>query len=150
MVLGSQQIGMNGCLFCSIVKKDIPAEVIFKNDGAMAFLDIHPMALGHTLVIPKRHGGTILDLSLGDFTSVFEAVREVEQMIIKFIKPDGFTLGVNQGKVSGQEIDHFHFHVVPRFNNDGGGSFQAVVRNAPKESIKEIADKLKKNNGKSS
>ena len=64
-------------------------------------------------------------------------------MALKSLKPDGFTLGINQGKVSGQEVDHLHVHIAPRFLGDGGGSFQKVVNNKPKESIKEIAEKLK-------
>lgn len=134
---------MNVCLFCSIAKKEIPAEVIYENAEAMVFLDIHPMAPGHALVIPKRHAETILDLAENDFVSIFKAIGEVERMVIKSLKPDGFTLGINQGKVSGQEVDHLHIHVVPRFFDDGGKSFQTIVRNTSKESIKEIAKKLK-------
>jgi len=134
---------MNACLFCSIAKKEISAEVIYESDGALAFLDIHPMAPGHALVIPKQHVDTILDLPENDFISIFKAMREVEKMVIKSLKPDGFTLGINQGKVSGQEVDHLHIHIAPRFFGDRGKSFQAIVRNTPKESIKEIAKKLK-------
>ncbi len=134
---------MNSCLFCLVAKKEIPAEVVYENTGALAFLDIYPMAPGHTLVIPKRHVDTILDLPEDDFVSVFRAAREVEKMVIKSLKPDGFTLGINQGKVSGQEVDHLHIHIAPRFFGDGGKSFQTIVSNIPKESIKEIAKKLK-------
>ena len=134
---------MSGCLFCAIVKKEIPAEVIYENEGALGFLDINPMSPGHTLVIPKGHASSVLDLPEEDFAYILKAIREVERMALKSLKPDGFTLGINQGKVSGQEVDHLHVHIAPRFLVDGGGSFQKVVNNKPKESIKEIAEKLK-------
>ncbi|MBI4085985.1 MAG: HIT family protein [Candidatus Liptonbacteria bacterium] len=132
------------CLFCKIGNKEIPSEIIYEDDGAFAILDIHPIALGHSMVMPKKHAETILDLGEGELAPLFSAVRNVTKLLQKVLAPDGFTIGINQGKASGQTIEHFHIHIIPRFQNDGGGSIHSVVDNQPKETIREIAERIKK------
>ncbi len=135
------------CLFCSIAKKEVPAEVIYEDAEILAFLDVNPMAPGHTLVIPQKHVETILELPDSGLAPILRAVSSVERLILKTLHPQGFTLGVNQGKVSGQEVSHLHIHVVPRFEGDRGSSFQSLVRNIPKESIQVVASKIKLKSG---
>ena len=106
-------------------------------------LDIHPISPGHTMVIPKIHAETILDLPEEKIGAVFSAVKKVTEMLNKALAPDGFTLGINHGRVSGQAVMHLHIHIIPRWENDGGGSVHSVVDNPPKESIKDIADKIR-------
>lgn len=130
------------CLFCRIVKKEIPSEVIYEDDDVLGFLDIHPLAPGHTVVIPKHHVNNILDLADNMIEPVFESVKKITKILNETLSPQGFTIGINHGKVSGQAIDHLHVHIVPRFSGDGGGSFHSVVHNPPKESIKEIKEKI--------
>ena len=131
---------MVGCLFCKIVKKEIPVEVIYDNDFVLAILDINPCASGHTMVLPKVHVETILDLP--EVGSVFEAVKKVTGRLKKVFNPDGFTIGINQGRAAGQAIDHLHIHIIPRYKNDGGVSLHGVVDNPPKESLSSIKDKI--------
>jgi histidine triad (HIT) family protein len=131
------------CLFCKIAKKEIPAEIVYENDKTLAILDINPHSPGHTMVLSKFHSLTILDLPEEEVGPLFSAVKKVTEMIQKALKPEGFTIGINHGKISGQVIDHLHIHVIPRFKNDGGGSVHSVVNNPPKESLKEIANKIK-------
>ena len=131
------------CLFCSIIKKDILAEIIYEDPETLAFLDIHPRAPGHAMVIHKIHSESILDLSDRNVEPLFLSVKKVTAIISRALRPDGFTIGVNHGKVSGQAIDHLHIHIIPRFINDGGKSLHSVVDNAPKESLQEIAEKIK-------
>ncbi len=135
------------CLFCSIAEKRVPASVVYEDEDTLAFLDVNPMAPGHTLIIPKSHAETILDLEEDKLGLLIEAVASVEKLIFESLKPSGFTWGVNQGKISGQEVPHLHIHLVPRFPGDGGSSFQGLVKNIPKESIKEIAAKINPKNG---
>lgn len=130
------------CLFCSIAKKEIPAKVVYEDDSTMAFLDIHPRAIGHTVVIPKAHAETTLDLPIDDYQPLFTALVASERKILKALAPDGFTIGINQKKAAGQEIDHLHIHVIPRFLDDGGGSVQSVISSMPEESLEEIAKKI--------
>ena len=130
------------CLFCAIAAKEIASEVIYEDEKNLAFLDIHPRSPGHIMVIPKKHAEDIMGLSKSDLAPLFLAVQKVTAKIKDRLKPDGFTIGINQGKASGQAVDHIHVHIIPRFSDDEGGSIHSVVDNPPKESIKEIARKI--------
>ena len=130
------------CLFCSIVKKEIPAEIIYEDGKSLAFLDIRPRAPGHTIVIPKSHAQNLLELGEQDVGPLFGAVKAVQMRILEVLRPEGFTVGVNQGRAAGQEVDHLHVHILPRFSRDGGRAVQGLVNNPPKESLKEMAEKL--------
>ena len=131
------------CLFCKIAGKKISALVVYENDNTLAFLDIHPRAPGHVLVIPKYHAGKLTNLPDSEVGPLFAAVKTVAQMLDGALTPDGLTIGINQGEASGQEVDHLHIHLLPRFLSDGGGSFQSIVHNVPEETIEEIAKKIK-------
>ncbi len=133
---------MADCFFCKIINKEAPAEIVYEDDNAVAFLDIHPKAPGHTMVIPKIHAEDILGLPEEKIGGLFRAVKRVTELLEKALEPDGFTIGINHGKVSGQTIEHLHVHIMPRWHNDGGGSVHDVVNNPLKESLKEIKDKI--------
>lgn len=134
---------MNGCLFCKIVKREIGAEIIFENEIAIAFLDILPRAPGHTMVVPKHHAQDILELPDELVGPFFQTIKKVIAQIDRALSPDGFTLGINHGKASGQEVQHLHFHIIPRWHGDGGGPIQRVVENQSKEDLKTIAQKIR-------
>lgn len=133
---------MDDCLFCKIVAKKIPAAIVYEDDHVLAFLDIMPRTTGHTMVIPKVHAPNILELPDAEVGPLFGAVKHVAGMLSKALKPDGITIGMNQGRASGQEVDHLHVHLMPRWHGDGGGSIQSVVNNKPKESVEEIRKKI--------
>ncbi|MCL4406257.1 MAG: HIT family protein [Patescibacteria group bacterium] len=130
------------CLFCKIGSGEIPSEIIYEDDYVTAFLDAHPLTEGHTLIIPKKHAENILDLPDEDVCPVFGAVKKVTGILQKALDPRGFTIGINHGKISGQSIDHLHIHVIPRFENDGGGSLHSVVHCPPAESLAETKNKI--------
>lgn len=130
------------CLFCSMVNKEVLAWVIYEDERTLAFLDIHPRAPGHTMIIPKSHVASLLDLEDRDVGPLFGAVKAVEMRILEVLHPEGFTVGVNQGRAAGQEVDHLHVHILPRFFRDGGSAVQGLVNNPPRESLKEMAEKL--------
>ncbi len=131
------------CLFCRIGRREIEAEVIYEDESSMAILDIHPRVPGHTMVIPKAHRKTILDVPEEEFKPLFTAVKKTTSMLLKALKPDGFTIGINHGNASGQEVDHIHIHIIPRYLNDKGMSIQSVVDNKSAETIQEIGTRLK-------
>ncbi|OGY61820.1 MAG: hypothetical protein A3F99_02110 [Candidatus Colwellbacteria bacterium RIFCSPLOWO2_12_FULL_43_11] len=135
---------MADCLFCKIGKHEIPSDVIYEDAEVLGFLDIHPISLGHTVLIPKVHAENIIDLYEEDVESLFLAVKKVTEMLEKALTPQGFTIGINHGKVSGQAIDHLHVHVIPRFLGDGGGSLHMVVKNPPQEPVKETKERILK------
>ena len=130
------------CLFCKIGNKEIPAEIVYEDAKTLAFLDIHPISLGHTVVISKAHVENIIDLPEEGVGFLFLAVKKVTGMLEKALMPQGFTIGINHGRVSGQAIDHLHTHVIPRFTGDGGGSLHTVVNNPPQEPVKETKERI--------
>jgi histidine triad (HIT) family protein len=134
---------MTDCIFCKIIDQEIEAKIIYENENALAFLDINPHAPGHTVIIPKKHYANILEAEDSDLSYLFLVVKKVAALLQKSLKAEGFTIGINHGKIAGQAIGHLHIHLIPRFNGDGGGSIHSVVLNKPKESIDEIYKKIK-------
>ena len=143
------------CTFCKIVKKEIPAEIVYEDDATIAFLDIHPRAPGHVMVIPKAHAANLLELAAPLVGPLFVAVKKVTAAIAASFCPEGFapleaepltgfTIGINHGRISGQAVDHLHVHIMPRFAEDGGGSVHSVVDNPPTEKLAAIAEKIRK------
>lgn len=135
---------MDECLFCRIARKELSAAIVYEDDASVAFLDIHPRAPGHAMIVPRVHAATLTDLSDGALGGVFLSVKEVTAAIARALAPDGFTIGINHGQVSGQTIAHLHIHVIPRWYGDGGESLHSVVNNPPKESIEAIAERIRK------
>ena len=131
---------MSECLFCKIIKKEIPASIFYEDESNIAFLDVDPHALGHTMVISKTHSKNILDLEDSRLCSLFGAVKKVVKMLDVSLVPEGFTIGINQGEAAGQVIEHLHVHVMPRHKNDNGGSIQSIVSSKQGENIEEIKD----------
>ncbi len=134
---------MEDCVFCKVARHELPAEVVAEDDKALGFLDIHPQAPGHTMVIPKVHAQKLADLPAEEVEPLFKMVRDLARELEHALKADGMTIGINQGEVSGQTVPHLHIHIFPRFKNDGGKSVHSVVNNPPKESLKEIGDKIR-------
>lgn len=133
------------CLFCKIISKEIEAYIVYENADAVAMLDVHPRALGHTMVLPKEHAPTLLDLAADRVGPVFQAAQTVARKLKRVLECDGLTIGINQGRASGQMVDHLHIHVIPRWHGDGGGSIHAVVNNPSRESLDVIARRLNTN-----
>lgn len=132
------------CLFCKIIAKEIPAEIVYEDADAVAFLDIHPRAPGHTTVIPRGHAANLLELSDEVVGPFFAAVKKVAAQLARALAPHGFTIGINHGAVSGQAVEHLHVHIMPRYEGDKGGSVHTVVENKPAEDLKTMAEKIRK------
>jgi histidine triad (HIT) family protein len=130
------------CLFCDIIEKKKEANIVYEDDAAVAFLDIFARTEGHTLVVPKKHAETMLELSEGEQGPFWIAVRRTAELLKEKLSPQGFTIGVNHGKVSGQEIEHLHVHIMPRYEGDSGGSIQSVVNNPGVETVEEVYKKI--------
>jgi len=106
------------CIFCKIVSNEIPSQKIFEDETTFAFLDINPVSKGHALVIPKKHYETLVDVPEEELKQLIVSVKKVAQAILKATKASGFNILQNNGKVAEQLVNHIHFHVVPRFEND--------------------------------
>lgn len=130
------------CLFCKIAAKKIPAQVVYEDEHTLAFFDIAPSAPGHTMVIPKVHAPNFLELPDAEIAPLFAAVKKVAELVVGKLHADGATVGINQGRASGQFVDHLHVHIIPRWKGDGGSAVQSVVRNVPKETPEVILKKI--------
>jgi histidine triad (HIT) family protein len=115
------------CLFCGIVAGKIPAKKVYEDEHAFAFLDINPRNPGHTLVIPKKHYETLLDMPEKDAGKVFESVRKVAGMVMAGTKSQGLSIGQSNGQAAGQVVRHVLFHVIPRFMNEGQPGLEGII-----------------------
>ncbi|MCL4405551.1 MAG: HIT family protein [Patescibacteria group bacterium] len=135
---------MEDCLFCKIARKEIPSEVVYEDEWSLGFLDLHPLSIGHTLVIPKQHAENIIDLPDELVGKLFGAVKLITEAMNNAFKPRGFTIGINHGRISGQLVDHLHVHIITRYDGDNGGSIHSVVKNPPREPLEQVRSELKK------
>jgi len=134
---------MIDCIFCKIAQKEIQSYLIEESKNFISFLDIKPHSPGHSLVIPKIHFSNLKELEDNLSFEFIKIIKDTMTKLSKALKTDNFTLGINEGKLAGQAIFHLHFHIIPRFENDKGGSIHSVVVNKPAESIEEIYQKIK-------
>lgn len=126
------------CIFCKIAKKEIPAHKVYESEKTLAFLDVKPHAKGHTVVIPKKHGETVFDFSDEDLKELVVDVKKTMEILQDVLSPDGFNVGWNHNSAGGQVVPHLHVHIMPRYNNDGGGSMHSIISN-PQVSVEEVA-----------
>ena len=110
---------MTDCVFCKIVKKEIQSNVIYEDDKHLAFLDIGPVNPGHTLVILKKHVSNIFDISEDELKEFIIVVKKICPAVLKGVEAHGLNVSMNNGRASGQLVDHIHFHIIPRFQKDG-------------------------------
>ncbi len=110
---------MQDCIFCKIASGDIPCAKVYEDDKVIAFLDIAPMKKGHTLVVPKEHHKGLIDMPDNILAETIKAVKKVAKAVVKATNADGFNIEQNNGSVAGQGVMHFHFHIIPRHENDG-------------------------------
>jgi histidine triad (HIT) family protein len=104
---------VSDCLFCRIVRKEVPAQVVFDGGEVMAFKDLHPQAPVHVLIIPKKHVARVLDLSTEDASVLGEIHAVAGKLADQFsVRESGFRLVVNNGSDAGQAVGHLHYHFL--------------------------------------
>lgn len=109
---------MDNCIFCKIIKGEIPCSRVYEDQEVLAFLDLNPAGLGHTLVLPKKHLATLLDLEPGTGDALLQAMRKIGQALRTVVEADGFNCIQNNFAPAGQEVMHLHWHVIPRHEGD--------------------------------
>lgn len=107
------------CLFCRIARGEIPAEKVLEGDSFIAIKDINPMVEGHTLVIPKKHWVTFLDIPNNYGDELVEFMKKVIDFLMEDLNADGFNIVMNNLEPAGQIVSHAHFHIFPRREGDG-------------------------------
>jgi histidine triad (HIT) family protein len=110
---------LNDCLFCKIIAGEIPSYKVYEDEFAFAFLDINPIAAGHTLVLPRVHVTRLAGLEGEALSGFAAALQRVAAGVEKALEAEGLNIFINQGEVAGQVISHLHAHIVPRVKGDG-------------------------------
>ena len=101
------------CLFCKIIKKEIPSFILYEDDDLIVILDAYPDADGHTLIIPKKHYEDILNIDNETLIKIFDKAREITTKLMKKLGKDAITFVINYGEA--QVIKHFHLHLIPNY-----------------------------------
>lgn len=109
---------MTDCVFCNIITRKLPAEILYENDDALCILDINPIHYGHSLVIPKRHCRDFLELAPESFPGMMEAMQVVSNALVRSLDLEGYNIFTNNGAIAGQSVFHFHIHITPRYKDD--------------------------------
>ena len=110
---------MEECLFCKIVKGELPSSKIYEDEDTLAFLDLFPVNKGHSLVISKEHYENIFDVPEETLSKVSSVMKNIADAVKKGVNADGISIAQSNGKDAGQVIPHIHFHIMPRFKDDG-------------------------------
>jgi len=132
------------CIFCRIAAGEIPAEIVAKDEHAVAFLDIAPLADGHTVIVPRRHVATIEEMPADDARGLFQMVARLAGPVRRAVDGAGNTIGINDGAATGQTIPHVHVHIVPRRPDDGAGTVHTIFRGGPRRAVAEVGKEIRK------
>ena len=108
---------MSDCIFCRIIRREIPARIVFEDEESIAFLDYRPVFQGHSLLVPKDHFETLADLPKEHIETFFENAQVLSRAVELAMEADGTFVAINN-RVS-QSVPHLHVHVVPRRRKDG-------------------------------
>ena len=106
------------CIFCKVIRGEIPGEVVDSDDRTLTVMDINPATRGHVVVITRTHAENLLELSDEDLMAAMSTVRRVVHRMRDTLNPDGFNILHNIGRAAWQSIFHFHIHVIPRYKDD--------------------------------
>lgn len=123
------------CIFCKIIKGEIPCYKVYEDDNFLAFLDITPRNKGHTLLIPKKHYRWVWDMKENYSTAVNKIANAIKK---------AFDTNFVISFVIGEDVPHAHIHLVPRFDGDGHGALinESLKREISKEEMQDIAEKI--------
>lgn len=109
------------CIFCKVIQGQRKSFKVYEDDHTLAFLDLFPLARGHTLIVPKRHVARLEHLGKDESEHLFRSLYLLSSKICRAVGADSSTIAINNGLASGQEVPHLHIHVIPRFPGDGAG-----------------------------
>lgn len=123
---------MENCIFCKIIKGEIPSMTIYEDDIVKVFLDINPTTNGDTLIVPKKHIENMLDLDDKTLSHIHKISKDIYNVLKEKLNIDGLTLV--QNNFYGQEIKHYHVHLIPRYKNDD------VKQLSNKEILKDVKE----------
>jgi histidine triad (HIT) family protein len=101
------------CTFCKIARKEAPASIVYEDEEVIAFMSIHPINVGHTLVVPKKHYENIYEISEEEIAYLYKVVKKLAHAVKKAVDAEGIRIVQNNGEAAGQVIFHMHVHIIP-------------------------------------
>lgn len=142
-----KKVGKKGCVFCRTIKSknDRKNYILYRGDHSFIILNIYPYNNGHLMVAPFRHKPSLRQLKKNEITDMMSLVQIAQNTLDKTIRPDGYNIGINEGKISGAGIvGHVHIHIVPRWNGDT--NFMTAIANAKviPQPLNDLYSKLKR------
>lgn len=124
------------CVFCNIVEGKIPSHTIFEDEIVKVMMDINPVSNGHLLIIPKKHFTNLTDIDMDTLMHIQKTAKEMFKLLKDKLNIDGLTLC--QNNEYGQEVKHYHLHLIPRYKNDN----VRLYSNKNKDDVEEVYKKI--------
>ncbi len=116
------------CLFCDIYQAQ--QDIVYENQYVFVIMDHYPVSSGHCLVITKRHISNYFETTHEEMLAIDQAMKHMKKLLDKTHLPDGYNIGINNGRSAGQTIMHLHVHLIPRYQGDHpdpSGGVRAVI-----------------------
>jgi histidine triad (HIT) family protein len=140
-IFNSASVPPERCIFCKIVRGELPAQKVYEDEKYIAFLDINPFSRGHTLVSPKAHGETIWDMKETEIGQLFMTASNVSKAVVEATGADGFRFVQNNGEAANQVVAHVHVHVIPIMLHQKGKVMDR--QKFTEEEMSETAEKIR-------
>jgi histidine triad (HIT) family protein len=132
----------SNCIFCRIIRGEVPSVRVYEDDRTLAFMDINPANPGHALVIPKVHAATLFELDEPWLTATALTMQRVARAVQTAFAPFGLNIVQANGPGAAQSVPHFHWHVLPRAEDDGL-LLNWGLRPGDRDAIAEAAERLR-------
>ena len=137
---------MEDCIFCKIVRGEIPSFKVYENEQVFAFEDINPISLGHTLIVPKNHAENLWEITPDDLSAIHLASKKIARALRKAIDAAGIACLQLNGREVNQVVMHYHLHLIPRSQNDPELPMSTwELKQGDMEKIKKAAEKIAEN-----
>src|SRR5665647_599933 len=137
---------MSECVFCQIISKQAPANIVYEDEQVVAFLSNRPVNEGHTLVVPKKHHENIYEIPEEEAAYLFKIAKRVAVAVRDAVSAEGIRIVQNNGWAAGQVIFHLHVHVIPMMPTEGfihGKAFHDHTNPRNPEALEQDAEKIK-------
>jgi histidine triad (HIT) family protein len=130
-------------IFSRIIAGEVPCHRVFENEHVFAFLDINPLASGHTLVVPRRQVERLEQLEPAEAAELMQALIAIARKVLAVTGAAAYNVLQNNGKAAGQEVAHVHFHIIPRAEGDGLG-YRWKPTPTPPETLAALAERIRR------
>ena len=138
---GKGTLIVNECIFCKIIRGELPSSTVFENEEVIAFLDIMPLSKGHTLVVPKTHSENLETTPAEIMMKLGPVLKKLSRAVTEATGASAVNLLLSNGKAAGQIVPHLHFHIIPRTDDDGM-SFETKRRKYTGEEMENYRNKI--------